>query len=92
MPSPALVDVRALRTNAIRAIFDTPPRAFDPSAFHDALNTANWTLRRVAGGYTPPVIRVDAFDASTFDIVLLAAIDADVDYDLVAATGIEAAP
>ena len=89
-----LIAARAVRTNVLRATFDTAPRALDPSGYGDALNPRNWSLSRATGsGYAPIPVRVDALAATTsFDVTVLCALDADVDYALTAAPTIEAAP
>jgi hypothetical protein len=93
MPIAVLVGVRAIATNVARATFDRSPRAFDPTALHDALNPRNWTVARLGGGFAPPVVRVDKTGAtSTLDLVFLNALDEGADYDVVALSAIEAVP
>lgn len=91
MPVAVLVGARAVATNVVRVTFDRAPRAFDPTALHDALNPRNWTVTRLSAAFAPPVIRVDKLDtATTLDLVCLCALDEDVDYDVIASTAIEA--
>ena len=94
MSPPALIAVRAARSNAIRASFDTPPRALDPAAFHDALNPRNWSLLALSAGYAPLAVRVDAdpTDPKRFAVVFLTALHPDADYDLTVSPTIEPAP
>jgi hypothetical protein len=89
-----MISVRASRSNAIRASFDSPPRALDPAAFHDALNPRNWSLRGLPAGYAPPAVRVDAdpTDPKLFEVVFLTSLHPDADYDLTASPTIEPSP
>lgn len=94
MPAAVLIDVRLVATSVVRATFDRAPRAFDPTAIHDALNPHNWTIAKLSLGYAPPVIRGEpvAGLATAIDLHLLTDLDADVDYDVRAAPAIEASP
>lgn len=94
MPAPVLIQLRALRTNVVRARFDVAPRALDSASFHDALNPRNWTVTRLGGGYAPPTVRVEVVDGDvrSVDVFVLSDLSADVDYDVVASAVIEGAP
>lgn len=92
MPATVLVEIRPIRTNVLRARFDKPPRAFDPSGYHDALNPRNWLIARIGGGFAPPSVRVDAVDGEprSVDVLLLSDLDPDVEYDVTASSSVEA--